>query len=257
MCMAAYFDRPDEVLGDAAPVLAELVGRIRTEYAVDEVYDGKDEVRFRRGGKTLLTLYLHQGYFTLLIIFGKAEREAFDRLRPEFPEDFCAFYDAARTCHDGKWLFHDVKAGADVEMLMRLVHIKKKPNRKPEKLADAVIGVCGNRCDQCTLHRDHFDPAAFTEGEKHCYFTAEEPPVDHSGHACPGCTAEKQCAYRRCAAEKGLGSCGECDFEHCTTEHFTEPGRCNLGITADEVSCFILPYCGKERFRVIRAAQKA
>lgn len=250
--MSVYFDKPDELLGAAAPVLSELVGRIRMEYAVDEIFDGKDEVKFRRGGKTLVTLYLHEGYFTFLLIFGKEEREKFENRRAEFSADFGALYDAARTYHDGKWLFYDVRADGNVEMLMRLLHIKKRPNRKPEKLAGAVISLCGNRCDLCPLHKDHFDPEAFTVGEKHCYFSAEEPAVDHSAHACPGCISEKQCGYRKCAEEKGLSSCGECDFEHCTTEHFTEPGRCNLGITADEVSRFILPYCGKERFRAIK-----
>lgn len=253
--MAEYFDKLDELLAETAPVLSELVGRIRMEYAVDEVFDGKDEVKFRRGRKTLATLYLHEGYFTFLIIFGKAEREKFEAVRAEFPAEFIAFYDAARTYHDGKWLFYDVRSDGDVDMLMRLLHIKKRPNRKPEKLSGAVISLCGNRCDLCPLHKDHFDPEAFTVGEKHCYFAADEPPVDHSEHACPGCVPEKQCGYRKCAAAKGLTSCGDCDFEHCTTEHFTEPGRCNLGITADEVARFILPFCGRERFRAIHAAK--
>lgn len=250
--MTAYFDRMDELLGATAPVLSELVGRIRMEYVMDELFDGKDEVKFRRGGKTLVTLYLHEGYFTFLIIFGKEERAKFDAVRSEFPTEFIQFYDAARTYHDGKWLFYDVRADGDVDLLMHLLHIKKRPNRKPEKLSSAVISLCGNRCDLCPLHKDHFDPAAFTEGEKHCYLTAEEPAVDHSAHTCPGCVSEKDCGYRRCAAAKGLTSCGDCDFEHCISEHFTEPGRCNLGITADEVSRFILPFCGKERFRAIR-----
>lgn len=253
--MAEYFDRMDALLGDASRALSDLVGRIRMEYVVDEFYDGKDEVKFRRSGKTLLTLYLHEGYFTLLLIYGKAEREVFEARRAEFPADFCALYDAARTYHDGKWMFYDVHAGADVDMLMRLLHIKKRPNRKPEKLDGAVISLCGNRCDQCMLHKDHFDPAAFTEGEKHCYFTADEPAQDHSAHACPGCVPEKGCNYRKCAAQKGLSSCGECDYEHCTSEHFTEPGRCNLGITAEEVSRFIIPYCGKERFTAMKSAK--
>lgn len=254
--MAEYFDKMDELLGDASPVLSEFVGRIRMEYVVDEFYDGKDEVKFRRSGKTLVTLYLHEGYFTVLIIFGKAEREKFEVQQAEFSPAFCEFYHASRTYHDGKWMFYDVHADGDVDMLMRLLHIKKRPNRKPEKLADAVISLCGNRCDLCALHKDHFDPAAFTEGEKHCYFTADEPPVDHSTHVCPGCIPEKGCDYRKCAVEKGVSSCGNCDFEHCTTEHFTEPGRCNLGITAEEVSRFILPYCGKERFRAMKSTKE-
>lgn len=254
--MAEYFDKPDELLKDAAPLLSDLVGRIRMEYVVDELYDGKDEVKFRRGGKTLATLYLHEGFFTLLVIFGKAERDAFEAQRADFPAEFCAFYDAARTYHDGKWLFMDVRPGADVAMFMRLLHIKKRPNRKKEKMEGAVISLCGNRCDLCTLHKDHFDPEAFTVGEKHCYFTAEESAVDHRDHACSGCTPEKGCGYRKCAAGKGIDSCGDCDYEHCTAEHFTEPGRCNLGISAEEVSRFILPYCGKARFRAMQGGTK-
>lgn len=253
--MAEYFDRMDALLGDAARVLSDFVGRIRMEYVMDELYDGKDEVKFRRGGKTLVTLYLHEGYFTVLIIFGKAEREKFEAQQADFPAAFCEFYHACRTYHDGKWMFCDVRADGDVDMLMRLLHIKKRPNRKPEKLTGAVISLCGNRCDQCMLHKDHFEPEKFTVGEKHCYFSADEPAQDHTGHACPGCIPEKGCNYRRCAAQKDVCSCGECDYEHCTTEHFTEPGRCNLGITAEEVSQFILPYCGKERFTAMKSAK--
>lgn len=253
--MAEYFDKPDELLGAAAPVLSDLVGRIRMEYVMDELYDGKDEVKFRRGGKTLVTLYLHEGYFTALIIFGKAEREKFEAQQSEFPATFCEFYHASRTYHDGKWMFCDVHPDGDVDMLMRLLHIKKRPNRKTENLTGAVISLCGNRCDQCMLHKDHFEPQRFTEGEKHCYFSSGEPAQDHTNQACPGCVPEKGCNYRKCAAEKGLCSCGECDYEHCPTEHFTEPGRCNLGITAEEVTQFILPYCGKERFAAMKSAK--
>ncbi|MBQ8555733.1 MAG: DUF3788 family protein [Clostridia bacterium] len=253
--MAEYFDRMDALLGDTSRVLSDFVGRIRMEYVMDEFYDGKDEVKFRRSGKTLVTLYLHEGYFTVLIIFGKAEREKFEAQQAAFPAEFCEFYHASRTYHDGKWMFYDVHADGDVDMLMRLLHIRKRPNRKPEKLAGAVISLCGNRCDQCLLHQNHFEPEKFTVGEKHCYFSWDEPAQDHTNDACPGCMPGKGCKYRKCAAEKDIFSCGECDYEHCTTEHFTEPGCCNLGITAEEVAQFILPYCGKERFTAIKSAK--
>lgn len=51
---------------------------MRGKYRLDEVGDGKDELKFKLGKKTILTVYLHDDRFTFLIIFGKKEREVFE-----------------------------------------------------------------------------------------------------------------------------------------------------------------------------------
>ena len=50
---------------------------MRGNYRLDEIGDGKDELKFKQGQKTILTIYIHEDKFTFLVIFGKKEREIF------------------------------------------------------------------------------------------------------------------------------------------------------------------------------------
>ena len=44
---------------------------MRGKYRLDEIGDGKDELKFKQGQKTILTIYIHEDRFTFLLIFGK------------------------------------------------------------------------------------------------------------------------------------------------------------------------------------------
>ncbi len=249
------FDRVEKLLGAATPAFEKLVGHIRVRYAMDELWDEKDELKFRRGGKTLATVYLREGFFILLIIFGRQEREAFEAAQESFSPFVRNFYENSRTYHDGKWMFIEVRPGADVGELIRLLHIKKKPNRKKEDLSHALLGKCGNRCDACQLFRANSERGGdllFTEGDYKCYYAPEEDKADYTGYRCDGCRAD--CAVRACLAARGYESCIECDYENCacTANNFTRPGRCSIGLSSDDVEKFILPYCGRERFDAIQ-----
>lgn len=51
---------------------------------LDEVGNGKDELKLLLGQKTILTVYLREDRFTFLIIFGKKEREVFEEQKENF-----------------------------------------------------------------------------------------------------------------------------------------------------------------------------
>ena len=107
-----------------------LVGSLRSLYIMDELWDDKSEFKFRRSGKTLVTLYLKPDKVTALVIFGKAEREKFDLCHDDFSTYIQGYYDNSKTFHDGKWMFIDVSDLATAQEIIGLVAIKKKPNRK-------------------------------------------------------------------------------------------------------------------------------
>ena len=75
---------------------------MRGKYRLDEVGDGRDELKFRQGKKTILTVYTREDRFDFMIIFGKAEREAFEARREEFSPWVREVYDGSKTYHDGK-----------------------------------------------------------------------------------------------------------------------------------------------------------
>ncbi|MDE7261513.1 MAG: DUF3788 domain-containing protein, partial [Oscillospiraceae bacterium] len=52
---------------------------MRGKYCLDEIGDGKDELKFKQGKKTILTIYIREDRFSFLIIFGKKEREQFEQ----------------------------------------------------------------------------------------------------------------------------------------------------------------------------------
>jgi len=125
------------MLGSASTAWENLVGHIRFYYAMDEVWaEGNpthkhyNNLYFRRGGKSLIMFGIRDGYFIACIVLGKDEREKFDEQREQFSEAVCKEYDAAETYHDGKWLGFDVYDESLIDDIIRLLPIKRKPNRK-------------------------------------------------------------------------------------------------------------------------------
>lgn len=116
---------------------------MRGKYRLDEIGDGKDELKFKQGTKTILTIYLHEDKYTFLVIFGKKEQEVFEIRRHEFSKYILDYYDGSKTYHDGKWMFIDVTTLEQLEEVKKLILIKKKPNRKPFPKEKAVYTMCG------------------------------------------------------------------------------------------------------------------
>lgn len=65
------FSEVEAILKSSTQAWIDIIGYIRTSYVMDEFYDGKNELKFRKSGKTLVTFYLYDSYFTILIIYGK------------------------------------------------------------------------------------------------------------------------------------------------------------------------------------------
>lgn len=112
-----------------------LCVRIETLYDMDCLlnHGGKSwtyERKYRHAGKTLCALYAREGALGLLVIFGKAEREAFEAQRATFSAAVQTAYDEATTYHDGKWVMFRPADTSAVDELAALLCIKRKPNRK-------------------------------------------------------------------------------------------------------------------------------
>jgi len=99
-----------------------------------------NNLRFRRGGKTLTTLCLREGYFIALVVLGKEEREKFDQQREAFGEVVRKAYDETHVYHDGIWLAFDMHDDTLVDDIARLLSLKRKPNRK---VLPQSIKTCG------------------------------------------------------------------------------------------------------------------
>lgn len=124
------------LLGNALfDVWNQLCDFINEKYEMDCVWNQggkawKYEYKYRRGGKTLCALYAREGGVGFMIILGKGERSKFEADRDNFSKEIQKIYDETQTYHDGKWLMFEPVDTTLFDDFIRLLRIKRKPNRK-------------------------------------------------------------------------------------------------------------------------------
>lgn len=204
-------------------------------------------VKFRQGKKTVVSINLHKDHFDFQIIFGKAEREEFEAVRHEFPQEIQKLYDRERTLHDGKWLLIRVDDLRTFEAVKKLILIKKKPNRKPFLKENAVFGKCGHRCDLCVHYtgiteefRDVLIPRL------NAVYGNSDWSMRCTGCDTPGCHCcgkdDELCDPLKCLHQNKLDTCLDCESYPCeqATVGYRQLNHKNL--SSDDVTWAILPY---------------
>lgn len=120
---------------DVLQVWKELTDTIYSLYDVDRLWNKgfgqwKIEYKYRRGGKTLCTFYAKEDVANLLITYGKAEREKFEGLKSTISKPLQDIYDSTEALHDGKWLWIPLDNQINIEDIVKMLKIKRRPNRK-------------------------------------------------------------------------------------------------------------------------------
>lgn len=109
--------------------------------AIDAAYDmdclwnkgGKAwtyEYKYRRGGKTLCALYARENCIGFMVILGKEERLKFEQDREHYTTQVQRIYEESKTYHDGKWMMFQPVDTSLFDDFIRLLGIKRRPNRK-------------------------------------------------------------------------------------------------------------------------------
>ena len=108
---------------------------IDEKYEMERLWnaDGKNwiyEYKYRREGKTLCSLYAKDNRIGFMIIFGKNKREKLEEIRDTLSDAVCRRYDEAKTYRDGKWVMFEPTDTSEFDDYMKLLAVKRKPNRK-------------------------------------------------------------------------------------------------------------------------------
>ena len=116
-------------------VWTELCARIDEKYDMDRLWDKggkawKYEYKYRRGGKTLCALYARENCIGFMVILGKDDRSKFESDRENYSKEVQERYDQSKTYHDGKWIMFEPADTSLFDDFIRLLQIKRKPNRK-------------------------------------------------------------------------------------------------------------------------------
>lgn len=224
----------EPLLKGSFPAFSKLLGHIRFFYMADEIWDGKSSLVFNADGEQLTAITLDDGVFYVYIA----------------NEDFQI---AEETLLDN--VFEVLKKTVPIgwHRPFEQLTINPDPNQFP----------CGYRCDMCLVNKK-FNENDFSESEKFaymdsiCYHDASTKRNNHNKYVCLGCNRNnnKFCRSFTCSKEKGYANCAECgDYHSCDVyrdSHYA--GQCNLGITAEEVTKLVIPYCMKERLDIIRSS---
>ena len=86
-------------------------------------------VRYRKGGKTLCSLFPEKGAFTVLIVLGSKESEIASSLREELGPKVQKLIGDTQQLHDGRWLWIRLLTTSDVDDVMKLLQVKRKPRK--------------------------------------------------------------------------------------------------------------------------------
>ncbi len=87
-------------------------------------------VRYRKSGKTLLGIFPERNGFSIVLVYGKKEVALFEANRLNFSQYLCQIFDNTKQYHDGRWLLIRVEDEQYYDQLLKMIAIKKKPNRK-------------------------------------------------------------------------------------------------------------------------------
>ncbi|MDY6844021.1 MAG: DUF3788 domain-containing protein [Thermodesulfobacteriota bacterium] len=84
-------------------------------------------IRYRKSGKTLVTLFPEYDGFTALIVLGKKEVAKADLLIGDLSPRVKKLFQGADQLHDGRWLWIRPSSKADLESIKILIRAKRRP----------------------------------------------------------------------------------------------------------------------------------
>jgi hypothetical protein len=225
----------EPLLRGSFQAFTKVLGHLRFFYMADEIWDGKTSIIFKADSEQLAAITLDDGLF--MIHIGDKETRIMDE-----------------TALDN--IFQALKKTIPIRWHRPYAQLTVNP--------DPNVYPCGYRCDLC-LGSKNYDENDVSEKDNFGYLNwvcyhgcLPNIEIERDDHVfvCSGCNKNRNkfCQSFTCSREKGYANCAECgDYYSCDVyrgSHYA--GQCNLGITAEEVTKLVIPYCMKERLDVLR-----
>lgn len=119
-----------EVVGN--PLFQKFCSEIKKEYGCQEKIEYSAcsmepgwNVKFRKSGKALCTIYPRETYFTAMVVIGRKEKEQAEEVLTECGERMRDLYDRTKEGNGQRWLMIDLEDPDDVYRdALRLIRIR-------------------------------------------------------------------------------------------------------------------------------------
>ena len=118
------------------PVFTVFCSAIKTAYQCGETIEFSScswepgwNLKFKKSGKTLCTLYAKEGYFRALTVVGRREKEFVEAILPECTAELQTLYRQTPEGNGQRWLIMEITEQNELYRdLLRLIQIRKRPS---------------------------------------------------------------------------------------------------------------------------------
>jgi len=87
-------------------------------------------VRYRKNGKTLVSIFPEKGAFSIVLIYGKKEVITFEANRAVFDPFMTSIFDNTPQLHDGRWMLITLNDSTLLPELEKMIMIKKSVKKQ-------------------------------------------------------------------------------------------------------------------------------
>ena len=116
-----------------SPLWAEFNERIQSAYQIKPCMEYSRcsmqagwNIKYKKGGKSLCTLYPMQGYFIALVVVGSHELTEAEFLMPQCSDYVQTVFKNTKTGNGQKWLMLDVRDRGIMYDVFRLINLRKR-----------------------------------------------------------------------------------------------------------------------------------
>ncbi len=114
------------------PVFGKFCKEVREDYQGKEKIEFSScsmepgwNVKFKKSGKTLCTIYPRETYFTVMLVVGRKEKEPLEAILPECTPQLQEIYRNTKEGNGQRWLMVDLEDGDDLYRdVFRLIKLR-------------------------------------------------------------------------------------------------------------------------------------
>ena len=117
------------------PVFMLLCSEIKDTYQCSEKIEYSScslekgwNVKFKKAGRTLCTIYPRENYFTVMVVVGAREKAAVEEMLPQCTAALQTIYHQTQEGNGQRWLMIDLEDEDELyHDTLRLIRIRRKP----------------------------------------------------------------------------------------------------------------------------------
>lgn len=115
------------------PLFQEFCLEIKEMYSMKEKIEFSScswepgwNIKFKKSGKNLCTIYPREDFFTVLLVVGRKEKEAVEAILPDCTAEFREVYDQTKEGNGQRWLMVDLEDPGELYRdVLRVIEIRR------------------------------------------------------------------------------------------------------------------------------------